>query len=227
MDLFRKCLVTVEDCLKAAKMDKSSIDEVVLVGGSTRIPKVQQLLQEFLNNKEPSRDINPDEAVAYGAAIHAAKLNGDATRELTAITVVDATALSLGVETKGGIMSVVVPRSTPIPTKQQKVFTTIRDYQTTVTFPVYEGERTRTCDNNLLGEFSLTGIRPAPCGVPKIIVCFEIDANSILNVSAVDESGQRNSITITNEKGRLSEREIQRMVRNAEIYRSEDENHKK
>ncbi|KAF3794035.1 Heat shock protein [Nymphaea thermarum] len=227
MDLFRKCLVTVEDCLKAAKMDKSSIDEVVLVGGSTRIPKVQQLLQEFLNNKEPSRDINPDEAVAYGAAIHAAKLNGDATRELTAITVVDATALSLGVETKGGIMSVVVPRSTPIPTKQQKVFTTIRDYQTTVTFPVYEGERTRTCDNNLLGEFSLTGIRPAPCGVPKIIVCFEIDANSILNVSAVDESGQRNSITITNEKGRLSEREIQRMVRNAEIYRSEDENHRK
>ncbi|XP_031485420.1 heat shock cognate 70 kDa protein-like isoform X1 [Nymphaea colorata] len=228
MDLFRKCLMPVEDCLKTAKMNKSSIDEIVLVGGSTRIPKVQQLLQEFFNNKELSRDINPDEAVAYGAALQAAKLNGEGTRELTAITVVDATPLSLGINIKGDIMSIIVPRGTPIPAKEEKVFTTSRDDQTTVTIEVYEGERTRTCDNNLLGEFELSGIPPAPRGVPKINVCFEIDVDSILNVSAEDDcAGQSNGITITNEKGRLSEREIRKMVRDAEWYRSEDERYRK
>ncbi|RZB54157.1 heat shock cognate 70 kDa protein 2-like [Glycine soja] len=226
-DYLNKCMEFVEKCLIDAKMDKSSVHDVVLAGGSTRIPKLQQLLSDFFDGKDLCKCINADEAVAYGAAVHASMLNGEFSEKVQNALIWEVTPLSLGLQKEGGIMKVIIPRNTSIPTKMEDVFTTHLDNQINILIHVYEGERQITRDNNLLGKFVLE-IPPVPRGVPQIIVCFEVDDEGILHVSAKENSlGINNKVAVINDKGRISQEEIKRMISEAEKYKAEDEMYRK
>lgn len=222
-DLFNGCIVPVDKVLKDTKTDKAAVDDIVLVGGSTRVPKIQSLLQDFFNGKALNKSINPDEAVAYGAAVQAAVVSGMSGKKTENLLLLDVVPLSLGIEMQGGVMAVVVPRNSTIPTLKKSTFTTTENNQHTVEFPVYEGERLMCKDNNLLGQFELTGIPPAPKGKPELEVAFDIDANGILNVTAMDkQTGRKNAIVIKNDAGRLSSAEIANMLEEAEKFKADD-----